>query len=291
LTKPLLGIIARGDVPEPLHRLLVACCADALPATYDPAHAALFECAVVASPELLDDAPRGVRLAVWVDAVTDMEALAPRTEVAAIVASNDEIVAAAGARGILVAPGAEPQLATRFVPPAVRARLRAARGLPAHAVAVIDDDGAEWCDEPVADDVRDTALACAAVAVVRGAWALRAMAWGTPLVTDAATCAALGAVDGRDLVVARADPCATVEALLDDSAQLARLSWKARRFYERHHDLRSAVTQLLGMLHIPNVMTPPTARLQAVFTQMWTPSDAPAFARAYDRLATVVPRV
>ena len=123
---------------------------------------------------------------------------------------------------------------------------------------------------------------------MRGELAVRALAWGATVVTDAATAAALGLEPGHDAVVAgdtEGAALAAAEALLDDELLAARLSCHARAFYEQHFDMGRAVLDLCRRLAL--VPRGPE-RVAALFSELRTPADAPAVSRAYDRLAPFV---
>jgi hypothetical protein len=147
------------------------------------------------------------------------------------------VVAAAGARAHLAPDGAVDD-AVAFVPPFVRERLRAARGLPEWAVLRIEQGQASWDGTlPVPPELLDTALACAAVVAVDEVVAAeRALAWGAPTCCPAEVAASLGVRAGgagRDAVLAvDEDP----EALAADVRRLARLAWRGRRWWEERHE-------------------------------------------------------
>jgi hypothetical protein len=153
------------------------------------------------------------------------------------VASRDrEVLAGAGGRAVYPPDGASARGA-RYLPPFVRDRLRAERRLPA---AVLRPDR-QWPGRGVVpEELMETAVACAAVVVAdTPELAERAMAWGTPLVCDTATAAALDLTDGVDVLV-DADPQTIIRA----AALAARLSWCGRRSWERRHDAEHAAATL-----------------------------------------------
>ncbi len=285
MTKPLVALIGRGTVAEPLRELLAEVFARAELAAFEPARAAHFRSGVVVTPEAYRDAPTGMPLAVWVEHEEDLESLVTGEAVKAILTPAPEVAAAAGAKGVLVPTTIDAQPNARPVAPAVRAHIRRARGLPERAIAVIDDGaGASWCGAPLGADAVDTALACAAVVVVRGSALLRAMAWGAPIVTDAGTIAPLAVVPGRDVVVDD-DVDGAAEALLDDEPRVAALSWNARTFYETRCDRQRAV---LGLCRRLELLPTGLDRVPALLDELQTPRDAPAVVRVYARLAPFV---
>jgi hypothetical protein len=226
---------------------------------------------------------------VWVDAAEDIGGLIAHDAVRAILAADRDLVARSAAKGVGVPAEPINLPGVRPVAPAVRARVRRARGLPARAIAVVDDAApGSWCGRPLPEAAVDTAMACASAVIARGAVTVRALAWGAPVVTDTVTAATLGLESGRDAVVAgdtenRAR--AAADALLDDEVLAARLGYRGRDFYERHFDMQRAVLDLCRALDL--VPSGPE-RVAAVFSELRTPADAPAVSRAYDRLAPFV---
>ena len=99
------------------------------------------------------------------------------------------------------------------------------------------------------------------------------MAWGAPIVTDAATHRDLEFVPGQDAVVAGdgdVDAASAVDALLDDEPLAATLSWNARTFYERHFDTKYAVLDLSRKL---DLVPSGAERVAAMLGELWTPVD------------------
>lgn len=194
-------------------------------------------------PVSLRSAEDGAPVAVLADHVPAVEPAVPW----AVVSPDPAVVEAAGERGHLTPDGAV-DTGVAFVPPFVRERLRAARGLPARPVLRVGGDphrggSATWDGTvTVPADLLDTALAGAAVVVVdTPAPAERALAWGAPLVCPPVVADALGVGaglrDGADAVLVLADdPDADLTALAADVRRLARLSWRGRRWWEQRHD-------------------------------------------------------
>ncbi|HEX2736967.1 MAG TPA: glycosyltransferase [Acidimicrobiia bacterium] len=127
-----------------------------------------------------------------------------------------------------------------------------------------------------------TALALASAAAVRGSTTLVALALGTPVVTDAATAALLGATDGHDVLVASASNAVEVAGgLAADIVEAARLGREARALVERRHDVGDVARTMLTRLGI--VLTPPAVplgSLQLRLDELHTPFDAPPERRA-----------
>ena len=167
----------------------------------------------------------------------------------------------------LPAPSAGP--ARPAVGTAVRARVRAARGLPADLVLVEGPDGWLLDGVPVPEDARESALALCSVAELTDPdTVLLALAWGTPVVTDRSTADALdlgGAVAGRDEAAAlRADPL-----------RAARLGRAATRWCAARTRPAGRVRGLLGLETIA-----PARRLSARMDDLGTPDTAYVRGRA-----------
>lgn len=163
--------------------------------------------------------------------------------------------------------------------PFVRARWRAARGLPTdlvvHAAAL-------------PDDIRPTALAlAAAVVATEPARLVEALAWGAPCVTDAEAAAAVGAVDGTHVVTApAADHPRAAAALARDLRTGAALGRAGRRLVEERHDLTGtarAVAERLGV-----GPRPPRHHAAAIVERQLDRLRTPATARVRSGAATAV---
>lgn len=161
--------------------------------------------------------------------------------------------------------------------PFVRERARAGLGLPSGLVVEVGPTEARvHPGGPLDPDLALTALCLSAAAAVTGPALVEALLWGTPCVTDPATADLIGAVDGRDVVVAPADGrLAAACALVRQRTTAAVLARNGRRLVELQHD-RAAVadrvrTALLGeggqpaavMAHRMDVLrTPITAEIR-----------------------------
>src|SRR5262249_30274585 len=150
-----------------------------------------FAAAIVTAPGLVGQVPRGLPAAVWAESTDDVNALRGAEPVVAVLASEDAVIEAVGADAVRVPRDLRTIPTARYVPPVVRARIRRLRRLPSRAIVVAHQHRASWCGEPLDGDDRElvleTAFACAAATIVRGADIVRAMAWGAPIVTDAAS--------------------------------------------------------------------------------------------------------
>jgi hypothetical protein len=168
----------------------------------------------------------------------------------------------------------------------VRARIRAARGLP--EVLIVAGDGTQWeiasTGQRLGPDIARTAMTCASAAVVTGGPALlAAMAWGTPCVTDTATARAIGARPGLHVLVGDDDGERRrgAESVAGDGVLAARLSWQGRRLVETHHSPDCAAAALVRRLGLfagraQRSSTPFSGR----FRELGTPPDAVVVAHA-----------
>jgi hypothetical protein len=276
MTLPLLGLALDRRPPETLVPLLVALYRWCVPSTIEPG--APEPAAVLATPSSAGRVPPGRPLALWVGSAA--EAGSPAAgRAAAIVADQPATVDAAGDRGVL-APAGDHAAGRSVVSPFVRRRLRWARGLPSSAVLEQADDGWRWpgLNEPLADDLVPTAMACAsAVAVAEPARLLEAMAWGAPCVGDPASAEQVGAVaDTHVLVGADAAERRRLAAdLAADQALASRLSWAGRRLVERRHDAGRAALRLVELLGLrPTLPGGAVVSVRLQLGLLGTPSDA-----------------
>jgi hypothetical protein len=120
---------------------------------------------------------------------------------------------------------------------------------------------------------RRTLLALCPAVAATGTTALEALAFATPLVTDATTAAELGGTPGVDMWVC-ADPAAAVELAVElgrDQRRAAAVGRAGRRLAERRHDLARPAAALatafgwpqhgdLVSTHLADLPTPPLAR-------------------------------
>jgi hypothetical protein len=281
MTLPLLGLALDRRPPETLVPLLVALYRWCVPSTIEPG--APEPAAVMATVSSARRVPPGRPLALWVASAAEATS-AEAGRAAAIVAADPATVEAAGERGVLAATGSH--AADRApVSPFVRRRMRWARGLP--EVAVLEQDGGGWrftgLDDPVADDLVTTAMACAsAVAVAEPARLLEAMAWAAPCVSDPGSAEPAGAVDGTHVLVA-ADPAERRRLAADlaaDQSLAARLSWAGRRLVERRHDASRAAMRLVELLGLrPTLPGGAFAQARLQLGLLGTPTDATIAAR------------
>lgn len=139
---------------------------------------------------------------------------------------------------------------------------------------------------PLAGELVDTALAAATVVVATSpALVVRALAWGAPTVTTPAAARALGALPGREVLVADTDAQRRELAaeLAADDGRAATLGWAGRLLVERRFDLPLVAAQLAGRLGLTRTSGPlalPRTRLAELGT--------PPAARIRSRLAAAV---
>ncbi|MDX6209355.1 MAG: hypothetical protein QOE24_1746, partial [Frankiales bacterium] len=258
-----------------------------LPATLDPA--AGRPTAILATPEGLHLAPAGVRVALWAQA-EDLTTEAFRT--ATVILSDDPtVVAAAGARG-LRAPTGRHLGSRRPMSPFVRERLRHGRGLPPDALLERLPTG--WVFgppaalKPIEADLVETALgAAAAVIVTEPGWLIRALAWGAPSVTNAATAAAVGALAPDEVLVAETAKGrrAAAVALTAGPVEASRLSWRGYRRVEGLDAERAALALVdrLGLWpETPPRPAPPLPTVELALRLLGTPTDAHVRSRLAD---------
>jgi hypothetical protein len=287
VTRPLLGLlVAPGTVERsaPLVRRLGRWCEPrALDITTPPVAAVLATGpAVPGLRAVLDDRPGPV--AVWVDDERELAAGGAVVGSADVVVTRSAAVAGVvGQRVVVLPPEAIEADAVAPVPPFVRERWRRRAGLdPVLVVAVGVSGGTSLPDEAV-----PTALAVAAAAVVAGPSLVTALALGTPVVTDAASAARVGAGDGVEVEVADpADAPAVARRLAGDPVQAAALSRRARRLVERRFDLGPAAADLAARLGLDRVPSP-AARLDAALAELGTPPGARPAVRAAEALAAL----
>ncbi len=129
-----------------------------------------------------------------------------------------------------------------------------------------------------------TFLALCPAVVASGTTALEAMAFATPLVSDSATAAALGATDGVHLLVVDDDHRRAVEqaiALGADHRQGAAIGRAGRRLVEESHDLSRPADDVARALGWP----PAGGRLAGHLRDLPTPPLSRPITRAEARVA------
>jgi hypothetical protein len=281
MTRRDLGLLIAPDPPPgvaTLARLLDRWC---VPRAADPRHdlPAAWLASSSRAPGLDDALESGVPVAVWVATAGDIAALGHRARGPLLVTDAANAV---DGHDVMVVGGAIDVQRFPYVSPFVRARWRAARGLPATMVAVIDLDGSD-----VDEDVGPTMFALASAVAVTGPRLLEALAWGAPCATDAESAAMAGAVDGRDVVVAAPDRLRDAASDLASNPVLAAtLSRAGRRLVERRHDRGRTPLALARRLGL--VGSTAAGRIDEALDELWTPTRARIRDRVDEALAPLV---
>ena len=266
MTPPVLGLLVDRPAADPLVALLSELRRWAHPAVPGPGVGAATAW-LATSPRI--DVPDDRPAAVWVEDADE----------AAAARSQDLVLAATERLGALLVPTTCLNLnGMHPITPFVRARWRQRHGLPSSLVAVVGDDGASVDGKSVSDDLVPTLLALVSAAAVTGSALSAALAWATPCVTDAASAASLGAIDGEHVVVAQ-DRLHEATVLAGDEARAAALGRRGRRLTEtrslRH--VAAAVAGRLGLVESAGPVLGLMARLNEL--------DTPAASRVRDRAA------
>jgi hypothetical protein len=226
-----------------------------------------------------------VPYAIWVESTPDVDR--PAVEGADVVMSTDpEVLSRCGRRGLYPPNGRVPSSAVP-IGPFVRGRLRKARGLPSSVVVEHDGDNWWWPGRsgPMRPELVDTALGCASAAIVIGPTILRALSWGTPVVTDADTAATIGANDDVEVIVADEPKLRRSKAqlLASEPVTAARISWAGRMLVERRHDARLAAATLVRRLNLgPASALSAHDGLALRLAELGTPANAHIVERAND---------
>jgi hypothetical protein len=288
-TRPVLGLLVAPGTAERAAALVRRLSRWSEPRALDhgtPAVAAVLATgpAVPGLRAVLDHRPGP--MAVWVDDERELAAGGAVVASADVVVTRSAAVAGAvGERAVALPPDAIEADAVAPVPPFVRERWRRRAGLDPALVVAVGVPGAT----PLPAEAVPTALAVAAAAVVAGPSLLTALALGTPVVTDAASAARVGAQDGVEVLVADpADAPAVARRLAGDPVQAAALSRRARRLVERRFDLVPAAAELAARLGLARAASSPAARLDAALAELGTPPGARPAVRAADALAALV---
>ena len=261
-----------------LARLLDRWC---VPRAADPRHdsPAAWLASSSRAPGLDDAFDSGRPVAVWVSATREIAALGDRAHQAVLVGDAASTVEG---HDVMVVGGAVDVQRFAYVSPFVRARWRAARGLPATIVAVIATDGSD-----VDDDMVPTTLALASAVAVTGPRLLDAMAWGAPCATDAESAVMAGSADRREVVIAEPaslrDAAASIAA---DPVLAAILSRSGRRLVERRHDRGRTPLALARRLGL--VGSTAAERVDEALDELWTPTRARIRDRVDEALAPLV---
>ncbi|MGI8868717.1 MAG: glycosyltransferase [Mycobacteriales bacterium] len=230
--------------------------------------------------------PAGAAYAGWLRTAAD--ARTAMAGAASVLITADPAVA--DETGALLVPARTAVPHARPILPAMRARLREQRGLPRRVLAAGEDTTWLWVPVspigemramPIPRALRDTAAATASAVSAVGRALPVALAWGAPTVTDSASAAALGAVPGRDVVIAEAYDARLVAAkeLADDPARAATVGYAGRRLMETRHDRRETIRCLLHALRLPTTVHGPGGGWQDTLELLHTPANSPARTR------------
>lgn len=297
---PDLGLLVAPGVPEPLRHVLGHVRPWCVPRVVDPRHesAPAWLATAWRAPFLDRALASGRPVAVWaagpadVDAITALAGHAAARRAAGsavpepIVVTDDPDLAEL--HGVMHVTGDVLDVAA-FPPvtPFVRSRWRRAAGLPQTFVVVVDDAGGDG-PSSVPYDLVPTALALASAAVVCGPRLAEAMAWATPCVTDAASAAALGAVDGSEVAIGgdRAGRREAAHLLAADVRRAASLGRGGRRLVERR-DTAGAARRLARRLGLAVEPVTAAERISALLDEWYTPAQATIRLRALEATAAL----
>lgn len=203
----------------------------------------------------------------------------PAADAVALLAGDDVPVE------VVPAPGIDGS-AWRPVVPFVRARWRRRFDLPERLVVTVGTPTSPPLDDATASD----ALFLCSAAVVGPGHVLRSLALAAPTVCDASTAALVGAVDGRDVVVADGGAAtAAAEALAGDLQRATTLARAGRRLVEARHDVAESARRVAAHLGLPPLGDPPVARLAGALDELGTPTDAGVVARVAGAVGTLGP--
>jgi hypothetical protein len=250
--RPQLALLMREPI-NPLLPVLSQLTVFCRPRAYDGDTHGPFCAGLVSHAGLVDALPAGLPVATIVRTVDEAREAAEDGRITVALASEDVLVAEAGSKGLYLPPYPVELHDVRPVPPFVRSRLRRANALPDRALAEVRVAGHQllWCGVPATDDLLDTALACASVGVMRGPALLRALAWGTPCVTDPRTAAAISIpLDNAVVVAPEGELLDVAETLASEQARLSSLSRAGRALYERRYDAVGVAQQLAARLSL-----------------------------------------
>jgi hypothetical protein len=265
-----------GGAPPGARQLLVrlAQWCDVRPASTHRRRATAWFATEPGAPGVTEPVEAGHPLGVWVERPDQLDqartlggAGAGRTFVTADPAVADGL---AGEHVLVVGPGASGPPPPLPRSPFVRRRWRHRSGFPGAMVVRVGAD--------VDDSLVPTALSLCAAAVVDHPDALRtALAAGAPSVTDAATAAAVGAVDGVHVVVTDGpteQALGEARALAGDERRAAALGRAAADLFAERHHPDAAVRHLATRLGLPVAGDDPHGRALARVEALHTPPHA-----------------
>lgn len=270
---PVLGLLVT-DGPHRMRELLLAMGNRCIPRYAGPGGVAEAAAYVVHSSP--DVPPPGAPFALWLTPGADPSPVLAATARVLLTPDMSAVAAGSGPSRLEAVPARVDYRAVA-VAPFVRRRIRTVRGLAADGVAAYEDG--TWCwggpDHRVADELVDTLCGlAAAVVATTPATAVRALAWGAPLVTDPATAGSIAATADHDCLVSshRGGRAAAAREMASDDRTAARLGWRGRLLFESRHDLVAVADRVLDRLGLP----PPAVAgdLGAALAALGTPMDA-----------------
>lgn len=269
-----------GGAPAGARQLLVrlAQWCDVRPASTHRRQAVAWFATEPGAPGVTEPVEGGHPLGVWVERPDQLDRArslggeaASRTFVTADPAVADGLAdGPANEHVLVVGPGASGPPPPLPRSPFVRRRWRHRSGFPGAMVVRVGAD--------VDDTLVPTALSLCAAAVVDHPDALRtALAAGAPSVTDAATAAAVGAVDGIHVVVtdgSTEQALGEARALAGNERRAAALGRAAAELFAERHHPDAAVRRLATRLGLPVAGDDPHGRALARVEALHTPPHA-----------------
>jgi hypothetical protein len=211
-----------------------------------------------------DRAPQrfnGCRQAWWLEERGPALDVPPSRHPELALSPHRDVVDAAVSRGIRarIVPHAEVEPESAPVAPFVRERLRRARGL-GEGLLVEDASGRWTWNGSVEVDralIATTLAAAAAAYLSSPEAAVRAMAWGCPVVAPSGTLAVTGATPGVDSVADDGtDPAEQLRRLAADPHRTAALSRSARARYEAAHSVSACADDVMRALGLTALWYP-----------------------------------
>jgi hypothetical protein len=170
--------------------------------------------------------------------------------------------------------------------PFVRQRRRTRFRLPATLVVEVGTGTAPLLD----DELELTALGVASAAIAIGPACLHALALGTPVVTDAATAAWLGATPDHDVIVSDAASARShAEDLAANVHRAAALSSAAVDLVRRRHDTFAGALRVMARLTEAPRRVWPAVELVRRLGELATPPSTWPSRRAADALSELGP--
>ncbi len=286
MTLPTLGLVAGHEDAESIVPLLVALRAWCTPVALSPGVVPVALLATSPTAIGLSAALAG-RMAVGVivdepDQLTDTVV----HQATAIIVSDERLAHEIGDTAIVWPREALHASQHPSLSPFVRQRWRARLGLPRDFVIEIGTRAPTTLDESLVA----AALATCSAAVVHGPQLVTALALGTPVVTDAASAAHIGATPFVHVGVAEPPAAPGIaRELAADPARAAALGWGGRLLVEERFDLATVASELVDALDLgpASFAAAPLAHLDAELAALGTPTGSPVTNRALRRASGV----